>query len=1083
MLKTKSKYIFILLIIVLFTTNALPVEAQEYQGDTLILRESTEKVDLYSYLYMLEDNEKRLTIDDVASVSYADKFTYSEQMPQKGGFFEAALWTRFEVHNQTDQEQWLFEIAFPLVYFINIYSADESGIIELHRAGTIYPFEQREINHRNFIFNLKIEANETKTFYILLHGAGGLHPPFYLWNTQAMIQKSQTEFTLLGIFYGMVLVMILYNLFLYFSLRLRSYLYYVLAITCTVIGQLSLNGLGFQYLWPYSPWWNTISTPFWVSLACIGILMFARSFLDTDRYFPKFKSASYILTILNALVIVMLFISNLVALNIMLLSTVSTFITVLTVAFICLRRGARQARFFIVGWPFFFIGISVTILERAAIIPFSNFTEYAGQITLVVEVVLLSLALADKINIMRSEKELAEHEATESHALVIESLKQADELKDEFLAITSHELRTPLYGMIGIAESIRDGATGDVPAEMSNQLAMIITSGNRLSYLINDILDFSKLKHHALDVHKKPIHLPGLVDIILTICQPLVKHKAIKLINLTDDTFPAVNADQDRLQQILYNLVGNAIKYTDHGEVVISAELKDEQMKISVSDTGKGISKEQQDIIFEPFQQGDVSLSRDVGGTGIGLNITKQLVELHGGIIEVHSKVGFGSIFSFTLPIQPGNEYAEEIAITIEPLLIEEVKLLTTSYQPQGNKLAKILVADDEPINLQVLMNQLTLEGYQVLTASNGEEVLSIIEGHEIELVILDIMMPKMSGYEVCQLLRKNYSLMELPILMLTAKNQVRDRITAFEVGANDYLLKPCDKQELLSRVKTLVRLRSLNQKLITLNLELEEKVQERTQALEVANIDLTQMNEDLIAMADSRRHLLANIAHELGTPITLIHSYVQALQAGLVGSDDAYFSNLVHDKMNILSRLISDLSDLSKLEAGQSNLNLQNINLDTWLGQIYRKFELEVTQYGRFIELTNIINDSKHFSCFIDIGRMDQVFSNLISNAVKNTPEGTGKVSIQVEVNKIDKEIIIQVKDNGYGIREDKLPFIFDRFYKASASTAAVEQTGTGLGLAIVKEIVHAHEGRVWVGSDCNEGCIFYVALPVRGG
>ena len=167
-------------------------------------------------------------------------------------------------------------------------------------------------------------------------------------------------------------------------------------------------------------------------------------------------------------------------------------------------------------------------------------------------------------------------------------------------------------------------------------------------------------------------------------------------------------------------------------------------------------------------------------------------------------------------------------------------------------KRAKILVADDEPVNLQVLMNQLTLEGYEVITASNGEEVLRIIDEQSIELLILDIMMPKMSGYEVCQRLRKKYSLMELPILMLTAKSQVRDKITSFEVGANDYLAKPCDKQELLSRVKTLIRLRSLNQKLITMNLQLEEKVKERTQALEVANDDLTKMNDDLITMAKS---------------------------------------------------------------------------------------------------------------------------------------------------------------------------------------------------------------------------------------
>ena len=470
---------------------------------------------------------------------------------------------------------------------------------------------------------MDIEPNQTKTYYILAHGGGDLHPPIKLWKAESFIEKTQIEFILLGLFYGMISVMILYNSFLYFSLRIKSYLHYVVVITCTMMGQLSINGLAFQYLWPNSPWWNTISTPFWVSLACIFILIFTRSFLDTDQYLPKFKAISYMLMMLNGIVILMLFISNFTALNIMLLSTASTFVTVLSVAFICLKRGARQARFFIVGWLIFLIGIFITILERAALLPFSNFTEYAGQATLTTEVVLLSLALADKINIMRSEKEQAEQEAKKSQALAMESLKKTDELKDEFLAITSHELRTPLYGIIGIAESLRDGVTGDIPTEMGNQLSIIITSGNRLTHLINDILDFSKLKHNSLDVHLKPVYLSGIVDVVFTICQPLVKNKSLRLINNIDDSLPSVVADQNRLQQILYNLIGNSIKYTDSGEVVISAEHVGENIKISVSDTGKGISKELQKTIFEPFKQGDASLSRDVGGTGIGLSITK----------------------------------------------------------------------------------------------------------------------------------------------------------------------------------------------------------------------------------------------------------------------------------------------------------------------------------------------------------------------------------------------------------------------------------------------------------------------------
>src|SRR5690625_163883 len=231
-------------------------------------------------------------------------------------------------------------------------------------------------------------------------------------------------------------------------------------------------------------------------------------------------------------------------------------------------------------------------------------------------------------------------------------------------------------------------------------------------------------------------------------------------------------------------------------------------------------------------------------------------------------------------------------------------------------------------------------------------------------------MMPKLSGYEVCQRLRKQYSLTELPILMLTAKNQVRDKITSFEVGANDYLAKPCDKQELIARVKTLIQLCGLNQELIHMNHLLEAKVEERTKALQNANQDLSKANEDLRNMAQSRRELLANIAHELGTPVTLIQNYVQAVQEGLIAVDHSRYLEMVYHKVKVLNRLIHDLSDLSKLEAGRISLNLEQVRLDDWVEQIYRKFELDITQGERIFSFKKTGNSTLfvNYFCYIDI-------------------------------------------------------------------------------------------------------------------
>lgn len=1046
------------------------IDAEANRSEPIILDSSTKKQDMYPAIDLIKDRERQLTIDDVILEEFSEKFIHIDAIKQKKGFFETANWLRFEVNNQSNQDDWLLEFAFPLINDIRIYTIENDDLKLLYESGSDLPFKEREIEHRHFVFNLDIEPGESKTFYALAVGSGDLHPPITIWDKDTFIEKTQKELALLGIFYGIILVMILYNLFLFFSLRLKSYLYYVVAISCTLLGKLSINGTGFQYLWPHLPSWNVISTPLWVALACIFILIFTRNFLDVDHYIPAFKKFLYILMPLNAMVIITLPFSRYVALYFMVIASLFTFSTVLTVAIISLKRGARQARFYIIGWFVFLTGVAITILERAVILPFTIVTEYAGQAALTMEVVLLSLALADKINIMRRDKEIAEKKALENQQLALQNLQKADKLKDEFLAITSHELRTPLYGMIGIAESLRDGITGYVSKDMRSQLSMIITSGKRLTHLVDEILDFSKLKYESLDLHRKPVHVSSIIDIVLAVTKPLLKHKPIRLINTADDSLPHVLADENRLQQILYNLIDNAMKYTDEGEIVISAYADEETVTINVSDTGHGISEEQLDTIFQPFQQGDASISRKVSGIGIGLSLIKNLVDLHEGTLNVESKAGEGTTFSVTLPIHNEVSQEKEVSVSVESIVNEQSKFLQLPQQNESNK-PKILVADDEIVNLQVLVNQLSLEGYNVLTATKGEDVFPILKENDIDLLILDIMMPGMSGYEVCQKLRNTYTLMQLPILMLTAKNQLQNKMIAFEAGANDYLVKPCDKQELLSRVKTLVRVKTLNEELNQMNLHLEKKVLERTQELKDAY-------EHLQAMAASRRQLLANIAHELGTPVTLLHNYVQSIQKGLITADDLHYRKLVADKINVLNRLINDLFDLSILESGKISFNLQEFHLDEWLVQVYNKSEFAVLQKNRNFEKMKIPSELTNFSCFIDVERMDQVFSNLISNAIKNTPETTGKIAIGVRL--LDSEhLVIYVNDNGVGIKEENLPFIFDRFYK-NPSLNEEQIIGTGLGLAIVKQIVQNHKGEIWAESKENEGTTFYIVLPI---
>jgi signal transduction histidine kinase/serine phosphatase RsbU (regulator of sigma subunit) len=398
------------------------------------------------------------------------------------------------------------------------------------------------------------------------------------------------------------------------------------------------------------------------------------------------------------------------------------------------------------------------------------------------------------------------------------SLTRVDRLKDEFMANMSHELRSPLNGIIGLAESLIEGAGGALEENARHDLSLIISSATRLSYLVNDILDFSKLKHKDISLNLATLDLHPLVRLVLSLVKPLSRNKAVSIINEIPPETVFVLGDENRLQQILLNLVGNAIKFTGDGEIRIRAVCHDERpdlVVVTVEDTGIGIPEEQQERIFESFEQVDGSITRKFGGTGLGLAITRKLVELHDGEIWVESEPGKGSRFQFTLraggdaPARKKEDEDRRRAFeSIMDLSMEDVRLLERARPLPDQDQKTIMVVDDEPVNLQVLVNHLSLEGYRIVTALNGEEALALLDRELPDLLLLDVMLPRMSGYEVCASLRERFSPHDLPVLMLTAKSKPEDIVAGLEAGANDYLAKPVNRKELVARVNGLISLK-----------------------------------------------------------------------------------------------------------------------------------------------------------------------------------------------------------------------------------------------------------------------------------
>lgn len=671
---------------------------------------------------------------------------------------------------------------------------------------------------------------------------------------------------------------------------------------------------------------------------------------------------------------------------------------------------------------------------------------------------------------------------------VNERLKEMDRLKDDFLANTSHELRTPLNGIIGLAESLLDESAGPINQQMKHELMMIVSGGKRLGSLVNDILDFSRLKNRNLTLHLKPLDLHTLVNIVLTLSKPLTSGKSIVLKNETPTELPPVLADENRLQQILHNLIGNGIKFTESGSVIISAECADE-IYVHVKDTGVGIAQDQLGQIFESFEQVGDSLIRSQGGTGLGLAITKQLVTLHQGKIWVKSTPGVGSIFSFSLPMS--SEPAQFIVDDCRNRIFdigndEEVGFASARKAAPG---ARILIVDDEPVNRRVLRNMLTRDGYEVVEAGDGPRALQLLEEDQhFDMALLDVMMPRMSGYDVCEALRKKFPIQDLPVIFLTARDRVTDLMTGFNVGGNDFLTKPISKGELLTRVRNHLALLDVHRNLDT-------KVKERTRDLDLKNQELAERNSEIIHTQNqlilnekmaTLGTLAAGVAHEINNPNNFVSGGIQRLKVEHerfkaflheLSGEDEEICRAFDDRFSLLSEMVRTIEEGSFRIGGI----VKNLSQFTQLDESEHKSVNVLDGLRATVLLLQPSFENVHFQ--MDLGpplvldcwpgELNQVFMNLLLNACEALCQnGEGEICIWCD--QMPEGAYISFKDNGPGIAAEHQDKLFEAFFTTKKVGA-----GTGLGLYTSYQIMEKHGGRISCVSELGKGALFQLFFP----
>jgi signal transduction histidine kinase/CheY-like chemotaxis protein len=382
-------------------------------------------------------------------------------------------------------------------------------------------------------------------------------------------------------------------------------------------------------------------------------------------------------------------------------------------------------------------------------------------------------------------------QAEEALRLANAEMERALRMKDEFLANMSHELRTPLNAILGISESLEEQFSGSLNEKQLKYVRIINESGRHLLDLINDILDLSKIEAGKLEINIQTIPVERFCTSCLRMVKELAHKKSLEIVFKADEKVQAIKGDERRLKQTLVNLLGNAVKFTPENRKIgleVSGNPEKNEVTFTVWDEGIGIDPKNIPLLFKPFVQLDTGLTREYAGTGLGLALVAQMVRLHGGRVNLTSKLHEGSRFMVTLPWMP---------IEQKNQLPHTAPLQFRSSKPNIKHTGRILVVDDTELVSQLVCDYLENMGYETLVAEDGKEAVSIAKQEHPNLILMDVMMPVMSGLDATKQIRTDPTLKDVPIIGLTAMAMPEDRQRCLDAGMNDHLGKPIQMQEL----------------------------------------------------------------------------------------------------------------------------------------------------------------------------------------------------------------------------------------------------------------------------------------------
>ncbi|WP_196140273.1 hybrid sensor histidine kinase/response regulator [Aliikangiella sp. G2MR2-5] len=623
------------------------------------LTNSGQRINPYYNLYYFLDDTNQLSLKEVINKPFlrAEK---GKDTNLAFGYTTDTIWIRIELYNRSEVEDWLFEVGYPVLDLVEFNLIQNGVLVEKHNVGDLIPYSHRPIEHRNFVFPLVLSRDQSVTVYLKVQSSSSVRIPINLWQLKHFMESDQQRILSQGIYFGILLIMMLYNLFIYFSIKEKAYLHYVFYVASYIVVQASVNGFIGQVLGEEPSSLLNKSTTMALSLVVLFGCSFSLSFLNLKHnHFWGYRIITSIALLGGLNFVASFFVIYSVSIKFSLLFAIIGTICITAFGLLLwIKYRLREARFFTIAWIGFLVGSLIMMLARLHLIPDNVLTENAAQMGSVFEVTLLSFALADKFSQIKGEKIKVESQAKQSLSQVnalltetLERLQKSNQIKNDFLATVSHELRTPMNGIVASNQLLREL---NLKGEAEEYLEIAYSSSDKMLALIDSMLQFVELQANQSKVRKRDIDINVLFKSLEQKAQSKITDSALLFhSHIPQDLNVEFYSDFDKVHTILLEFIDNAIKFSFSGEIHLGARISDDGRKILffVSDNGIGIERKNQQKIFDAFYIVDSSSRRRTGGIGMGLTNAKLLSEILGGEIRVSSIFGEGSEFVFEVPL------------------------------------------------------------------------------------------------------------------------------------------------------------------------------------------------------------------------------------------------------------------------------------------------------------------------------------------------------------------------------------------------------------------------------------------------